>query len=69
MWQFKTNAQVHATAAIANGLTYIAGCDGILRAIRIADGKTQIRSVLMRSISCTDGNFAYFGTLTTKFSG
>ena len=37
-WTVKTKAQVHATAAVANGLAYISGCDGILRAIRLSNG-------------------------------
>jgi hypothetical protein len=34
-----TNGMVHATPAVQDGLAFIAGCDSILRAIRIADGK------------------------------
>jgi outer membrane protein assembly factor BamB len=33
---------VHATAAIAGGLAYISGCDGVLRGIRITDGKEMV---------------------------
>ena len=36
-WKAMTNGMVHATPAVQNGLAFIAGCDSILRAIRIAD--------------------------------
>ena len=34
-WKVLTNGQVHATPAVQDGLAFIAGCDSILRAIRI----------------------------------
>ncbi|HEY3581014.1 MAG TPA: PQQ-binding-like beta-propeller repeat protein, partial [Pyrinomonadaceae bacterium] len=39
LWKFKTNGPVHSTPSIANGMAFIAGCDELFRAIRIADGK------------------------------
>ena len=39
LWGFKTNGPVHATASVASGIAYISGCDGVLRGIRISDGK------------------------------
>ena len=38
-WKVQTEGYVHATPAIVDGVAYIAGCDEILRGIRIADGK------------------------------
>jgi outer membrane protein assembly factor BamB len=37
-WKHETDGPVHATASVADGITYVAGCDEILRAIRVADG-------------------------------
>ena len=38
-WKVQTNGMVHATPAVQNGLAFIAGCDSVLRAIRVTDGK------------------------------
>ena len=35
----RPNGYVHATPAVVDGVAYIAGCDEILRAIRVSDGK------------------------------
>jgi eukaryotic-like serine/threonine-protein kinase len=66
LWQFKTKGQVHATAAVSNGIAYISGCDGVLRAIRIADGK-QVYEVITGSYTgaspaIVDDRYAFFGT-------
>ena len=45
--EFQTQAQVHATPAVDNGLAFIAGCDEHFRAVRIADG-TQAYEVPRR---------------------
>ena len=37
-WKVQTEGYVHATPAIVDGVAYIAGCDEILRGIRITDG-------------------------------
>jgi len=37
-WKVLTNGQVHATPAVQDGLAFIAGCDAVFRAIRVADG-------------------------------
>jgi outer membrane protein assembly factor BamB len=66
LWGFKTNGPVHATASIAAGVAYISGCDGVLRGIRISDGK-EVSSITTGSytgaspaLSATGA--AYFGT-------
>ena len=38
-WKVQTEGYVHATPAVVDGIAYIAGCDEILRGIRISDGK------------------------------
>ena len=39
LWKMQTEGYVHATPAVVDGIVYIAGCDEILRGIRVADGK------------------------------
>ena len=68
-WQYKTKAQVHATPAVTNGLAFISGCDGILRAIRIADGQQayKSKSVLIPELRRRiEGQNAYFGTFDNE---
>ncbi len=60
---------VHATPAVQNGLAFIAGCDSILRAIRVTDGKEvyQIDSGAYTGASpLIDGTRAYFGTFNNE---
>ena len=38
-WKVKTEGYVHATPSVADGVAYITGCDEILRAIRVSDGR------------------------------
>ena len=61
----QTEGYVHATPAIVDGVAYIAGCDEILRGIRIADGKEVLTmssgAYTGASPAIVDGR-AYFGT-------
>ncbi len=64
-WKVLTKGQVHATPAVLDGLAFIAGCDAIFRAIRIADGREayQIESgAYTASSPVLDRDRAYFGT-------
>ena len=64
-WKVLTNGMVHATPAVQEGLAFIAGCDAIFRAIRVADGRQmyQVESGAYTGASpVVDGNRAYFGT-------
>ncbi|MBI1897923.1 MAG: PQQ-binding-like beta-propeller repeat protein [Acidobacteria bacterium] len=68
-WKAKTEGPVHATAAIADGLAFISGCDGMLRAIRISDGRQAyaIKSGAYTGASpALAGGFAYFGTFNNE---
>ena len=64
-WTFKTEGQVHSSAAIVAGVAWIAGCDGHLRGIRVADGK-QVAAVKTGSYAAASPAFgagrAYFAT-------
>lgn len=64
-WKVLTKGQVHATPAVQDGLAFVAGCDAVFRAIRIADGREayQIESgAYTASSPVLDGDRAYFGT-------
>jgi outer membrane protein assembly factor BamB len=68
-WKVLTNGQVHATPAVLDGLAFVAGCDGIFRAIRVADGREayQIESgTYTASSPILDGDRAYFGTFDNE---
>jgi outer membrane protein assembly factor BamB len=68
-WKVLTMGQVHATPAVLDGLAFVAGCDGIFRAIRVADGREayQIESgTYTASSPIVDGDRAYFGTFDNE---
>jgi outer membrane protein assembly factor BamB len=68
-WKVLTKGQVHATPAVQDGLAFVAGCDAIFRAIRIADGREayQIESgAYTASSPVLDGDRAYFGTFNNE---
>jgi outer membrane protein assembly factor BamB len=68
-WKAVTNGMVHATPAVQDGLAFIAGCDSILRAIRIADGKEAYRidsGAYTGASPPIDGTRAYFGTFNNE---
>ena len=63
---------VHATPAIVDGVAYIAGCDEILRGIRIADGKEVLTlssgAYTGASPAVSDGR-AFYGTYENEVLG
>ncbi len=68
-WKVETMGQVHATPAVLDGLAFIAGCDAVLRAIRVADGTEayQIASGAYTGASpLIEGGRAYFGTFNNE---
>ena len=64
-WKVQTEGYVHATPAVVDGVAYIAGCDEILRGIRISDGvevlKMPFGAYTGASPAVVDGR-AYYGT-------
>jgi eukaryotic-like serine/threonine-protein kinase len=65
LWKVQTQGPVHATPAIHDGVAYIAGCDEILRAIRIADGKelfTMSSGAYTGASPALSGSRAFYGT-------
>jgi outer membrane protein assembly factor BamB len=65
LWKVQTQGPVHATPAIHDGVAYIAGCDEILRAIRVADGKevfTMSSGAYTGASPAISGGRAFYGT-------
>ena len=72
LWKYQTQGPVHATASIAEGIAYISGCDGMLRGIRISDGRqvTAVRSGAYTGASpVLGGGWAFFGTFNNDVLG
>jgi outer membrane protein assembly factor BamB len=64
-WKVQTQGQVHGTVAVGDGLVYVAGCDGIFRALRLADGAEQYQIPVgsyTGASAVLDGDRAYVGT-------
>ncbi len=63
---------VHATPAVQDGLAFIAGCDGIFRAVRVADG-TEAYQIIAGAYTAAspllDRDRAYFGTFEYEVLG
>ena len=63
---------MHATPAVVDGIAYIAGCDEILRAIRVSDGKEVFTlssgAYTGASPAILDGR-AYYGTYENEVLG
>jgi eukaryotic-like serine/threonine-protein kinase len=69
VWKIETKAQVHATPAVRNGVAYVAGCDEVLRAIRIADGRelfTMSSGSYTAASPAIVGSRAYYGTFESE---
>ena len=64
---------VHATPAVVDGIAYFAGCDEILRGIRVADGKEVSRALVRRVHRRVAGDrrtaSAYYGTYENEVLG
>lgn len=69
LWKVRTNGYVHGTPAVRDGVAYVAGCDEIFRAIRIADGKElltiPVGAYTAASVALA-GNLVYFGTFENQ---
>ena len=64
-WKVQTEGYVHATPAVVDGIAYIAGCDEVLRAIRVADGKemfTLSSGAYTGASPAIHNGHAYYGT-------
>jgi eukaryotic-like serine/threonine-protein kinase len=72
LWKAATEGPVHATPAVRDGVAYIAGCDEILRAIRIADGRqlfTMSSGAYTGASPAFAGTRAYYGTFENEVLG
>ncbi|MPY86885.1 MAG: PQQ-binding-like beta-propeller repeat protein [Luteitalea sp.] len=68
-WKVRTEGPVHATAAIRDGVAHIAGCDTMLRGIRVADGKqlfTVSSGAYTGASAALEGSRAFYGTFENE---
>ena len=70
LWELETDGYVHATPAIADGRTYVAGCDTYFRAVSLADG-SEVGKVSLEGYAAASpailGDRAYVGTFENQF--
>jgi outer membrane protein assembly factor BamB len=69
LWKVQTQGPVHATPAVRDGVAFIAGCDEILRAIRIADGRelfTMSSGAYTGASPAIAGSRAFYGTFENE---
>ena len=68
-WKLETDGYIHATPAIFNEFALVAGCDGLIRLVRIRDGvetqKAQAGAYVAASAAVLNGR-AYFGTFANR---
>jgi outer membrane protein assembly factor BamB len=72
LWKAQTEGPVHATPAVRDGIAYIAGCDEVLRAIRIADGRqlfTMSSGAYTGASPALAGTRAFYGTFENEVLG
>jgi outer membrane protein assembly factor BamB len=66
-WKFKTEGEIHGALAVADGKTFVGGCDSRLHVIDAGKGK-EIRSVPLRgqtgATGSVLGNHLYIGTMS-----
>jgi outer membrane protein assembly factor BamB len=65
LWKAESQGPLHATPGILEGVAYISGCDGVLRGIRIEDGKEVFQYVTGSYTGASPALYekrAYFGT-------
>ena len=71
-WKFQTGGPVHATPAVQGPVAFVAGCDEVFRAVRIADGKQEYQiaaGAYTGASPVVDGDRAYFGTFGYQVLG
>lgn len=69
LWKLETDGYVHATPAIADGRTYVAGCDATFRAVSLETGK-ELGEVGLEGYAAASpallGNLAFVGTFESQ---
>ncbi|QDU61374.1 Outer membrane protein assembly factor BamB precursor [Planctomycetes bacterium Pan216] len=69
LWSFETDGPIHCSPSLAGGTVAVAGCDGMLRMVSVADGKeTGVLEVggNIASTPAVVGNQLYFGTMSNE---
>lgn len=68
-WKARTDGPVHATPLVREGVAYVAGCDEVLRAIRVADGRemfTMSSGAYTGASPALSGSRVFFGTFENE---
>lgn len=69
-WKYKIEGPINGSPGIVEGLTFVAGCDGILHVIKLADGKV-VHKVPMGGPSgasaAIEGDRLYVGNMERSF--
>ncbi len=68
-WDFAIDGPVNGSPAVADGVTFVAGCDSVLHAVDIATGKELWNVDLGGQAAATaavSGDFAYVGLMTNQ---
>jgi outer membrane protein assembly factor BamB len=68
-WKFKTEGQIFGSPAVAEGKTFLVGCDSQLHVIEVVSGK-EVRSVELggqtAGSACVLGDTLYIGTMRNE---
>ncbi|HEX3147607.1 MAG TPA: PQQ-binding-like beta-propeller repeat protein [Gemmataceae bacterium] len=69
LWDFRIEGPIYGGVAVADGKTYLAGCDSLMHAIDIKTGK-ELGSVDLKgqsgSAAAVFGDFLYVGTMSNQ---
>jgi outer membrane protein assembly factor BamB len=70
LWKYKIEGPINGSPGIVAGLTFVAGCDGVLHVVKIADG-TALHKVPMGGPSgasaAIEGDRIYVGNMERSF--
>jgi outer membrane protein assembly factor BamB len=70
LWKFKTGGPVNGSPAVAEGRTFVAGCDAILHVLDLSNGKEQAQVDLggpAGASAAVIGEQLYVGNMNTQF--
>ncbi|HMO36524.1 MAG TPA: PQQ-binding-like beta-propeller repeat protein, partial [Gemmatales bacterium] len=69
-WKYRIEGPINGSPGIVDGLTFVAGCDGVLHVVKIADG-TEVHKIPMGGPSgasvAIEGDRLYVGNMERSF--
>jgi outer membrane protein assembly factor BamB len=70
IWEFKIEGPIYGGVAVANGTTFLAGCDSLMHAIDVKTGKELGNPVDLKgqsgAASVVFGDYLYVGTMSNQ---